>query len=205
MAQKLSEGLKTNRIEALSDGIFAIAMTILVLSFETILERPEDISENFLSDKIFGLWPDLLHYVVSFLILGAFWLQHHRQFHHIKRVDAKLIFINIIWLMMIAVIPFSTVLVGDYGHLYFAAFLFELNLFAAGLLSFAQWAYVSANRGFLEENTGEDVIAFFKRRSLIIPAVSVLAMLVSLLDPRIGTLCYFIVPAAVFAGKIRHE
>ena len=87
--------LKPNRIEALSDGIFAIAMTILVLSFEVILKHPSDLSERYLLDSMDELWPDFLHYAESFIILGVFWYQHHRQFHYIKKVDSILIFINI--------------------------------------------------------------------------------------------------------------
>ena len=85
--------LKTNRIEALSDGIFAIAMTILILSFETILHRPESyMNEEDFVKTLIGMWPDFIHYVQSFLILGVFWYQSHRQFHYIKSVDVRLLF-----------------------------------------------------------------------------------------------------------------
>jgi len=136
MNQDIKTRLKTSRIEALSDGIFAIAMTILILSFETALQHPSHINEKFINRIIIGLWPDFLHYAQSFIILGTFWYQHHLQFHYIKNADAGLILINILGLMFIGMIPFSTVLVSDFGHTLSAALLFEINLLVAGLIFF---------------------------------------------------------------------
>ncbi|MFH1552195.1 MAG: TMEM175 family protein [Candidatus Omnitrophota bacterium] len=193
--------LKPNRIEALSDGIFAIAMTILVLSFETIFRQPMEMDEKYIISTLVSLWPDFIHYVQSFVILGAFWYQHHRQFHYIKKVDAVLIFMNILGLMFIALIPFSTVLVSDYGNTRPAALLFELNLLIAGLVFFIHWIYASDKHRLLDPGLDVGIIRFYEKRNLIIPAVSLCGIVVSLFNPRIGTLLYFSLPFILFLWR----
>ena len=81
--EHLNVGMKTNRIEALSDGIFAIAMTFLIIGFDILLSPKKGTSEENLVVSLQALWPDLLHYVEGFIILGAFWMEHHYQFHFI--------------------------------------------------------------------------------------------------------------------------
>ena len=194
--------LKTNRIEALSDGIFAIAMTILILSFEAVLQQPiEYANESHFIKALTGLWPDFIHYVQSFIILGAFWYQHHRQFHYIKRVDITLLFINIIGLMFIGLIPFTTVIVSDYGNFRLAAVLFELNLLLAGIVFFLHWLFATHKHYLVDKDLDISIIRYYRKRNLIIPAISLVALLLSVVAPRVGTLLYFIVPVILLEWK----
>ncbi|MFH1877392.1 MAG: TMEM175 family protein [Candidatus Omnitrophota bacterium] len=201
MHRDTKAGLKTSRIEALSDGIFAIAMTILVLSFEVVVQQPKPIDEQYLLSSLMALWPDFLHYVESFVILGAFWFQHHRQFHYIKSVDIVLLFLNIAGLMFIALIPFSTVLVSDYGHTRAASILFEVNLFIAGFVFFIHWVYASHKHRLVDESMDRATIKFYEKRNLIIPGVSLCAIALSAVRPRGGTILYFIVPLILLIWK----
>jgi uncharacterized membrane protein len=187
-------GLRTNRIEALSDGIFAIAMTILVLGFDNFLVPQKSLTEEALFKIFLGLWPDLLHYVESFVILGIFWIEHHRQFHFIRHTDLKSLFINIFVLMSIALIPFSTVVVGDYGHMRTASFIFEANLLFAGLMFYAHWLYATNRHRLVDSDLSARVINFYKKRNLIVPLISILAIVISFIHPRLGTILYFSVP-----------
>ncbi len=193
--------LKTSRIEALSDGIFAIAMTILVLSFEPIFNQPTTGNERYLIRSLMKLWPDFVHYVESFIILGVFWYQHHRQFHFIRSVDKAMLFINIAALMFIGLIPFSTVILGDYSNTRTAALLFEFNLLIAGLIFFAHWAYSTHKRRFVNADLKQDVIEFYKKRNLLIPAVSLCAIFVSLILPKLGVMLYFLVPVILLVWR----
>ena len=131
---------------------------------------------------------------MSFLTLGIFWYQHHNQFHFIKRVDPTLIFINIAGLMFIVLIPFTTVLVGDYHHTLIAAVIFELNLFIAGIIFFLHWVYATTRRRLVDSNLDAGIIRWYKERNLIIPAVSLVGISLSLINPILGTSVYFTVP-----------
>ena len=109
-------GLTTKRIEGLTDGVFAIAMTLLVLT----LEIPEPLAENttgMLAKLLISQRHKLFNYVLSFILLALFWIIHHRQFHLVKRTDHQHLWLNVFILMFVALIPFSTSLLGDYPRL----------------------------------------------------------------------------------------
>ena len=198
MEERNNFGLKTGRIEALSDGIFAIAMTILILSFETVSNQPGQIREEDLLEMLLGMWPDLLHYMESFIVLGVFWYQHHRQFHYIRRVDRGLLVLNIGALMFIGLIPFSTVMVSDFGDSFVVAALFEINLLIAGIVYFLHWLYASRENRLIDPSVDPCVIRFYSKRNFIIPAVSLCAIALSYFSPRVGLITYFAVPAILF-------
>jgi uncharacterized membrane protein len=133
------------RLVSLTDGVFAIIMTILVFNIivpELILFTEGEFASERLSAKFADLWPDFLAYVVSFSTLGAFWVAHHRVFRWILSVDRPLIWINISFLMIIGLIPFSTTLLTQYLHSQNSIFAFSFNAIPAGLLIYAIYYYV---------------------------------------------------------------
>jgi uncharacterized membrane protein len=95
------------RTEAFSDGVFAVAITLLALE----LKPPG--GEGALAHRLLEIWPSYLAYVVSFLTIGIMWLNHHTIFTHVVRVSRPLLVLNLLLLMLIAVTPFPTELVGD--------------------------------------------------------------------------------------------
>ena len=123
--------LTTRRIEALTDGIFAIAMTLLVLT----LTLPDMLETQLgLSQLLADQWPKFFNYALSFVLLAIFWIVHHQQFHVIRRTDRGHIWINIGILMFVALMPFSTDVAGDYSGETLAELLFSANLMILGLL-----------------------------------------------------------------------
>jgi uncharacterized membrane protein len=107
MAQRAGSGVETTRVEAFSDGVLAIAITLLVLEL-----RPPDVEPGSLARGLAGLWPSYTAYVVSFLVIGVMWVNHHALFQTIARVDRMLMFLNLLLLLTIAVIPFPTAVVA---------------------------------------------------------------------------------------------
>ncbi|WP_231184301.1 TMEM175 family protein [Haladaptatus sp. DYF46] len=105
--RKRTEGM--NRLMGFSDGVFAIAITLLILNIEV----PKPTGAAALS-QIVDEWPDILSYVISFLVIGNYWIVHHDIFGDVERYNQKLLWLNIIYLMFIAFIPFSTSLIGDF-------------------------------------------------------------------------------------------
>ena len=101
------DGLGTTRLETFSDGIFAIAATLLVL--ELGVGNAGD-----LGSELLKIWPSYLAYVTSFLIIGVIWLNHHHCVSLISRVDRPFLFINMLLLLTVAFIPFPTKLVAHY-------------------------------------------------------------------------------------------
>ena len=143
------------RLESLTDGVFAIIMTILVFNIsvpELILFTEGDYASERLSDRFADLWPDFLAYVISFSTLGAFWVAHHRIFRWILYVDRPLIWINISFLMIIGLIPFSTTLLTQYLDSQNSIFAFSFNAILAGLLIYAIYYYVKRNPDLVDKS-----------------------------------------------------
>ena len=197
----MNNELKTARIEALCDGIFAIAMTLLVVSFGEVGQWGKAMSEEQLRKLVFSLLPDFIYYLQSFIILGAFWIEHHHQFHYIKHTDIRLLFINIFAFIFVAIIPLSTMIVGDYGHTRIAALLFEANLLLAGLCFYIHWRYASSRRGMLDPDVDKKTIQFYNRKNLVVPIVSVIAILLTFMSSQVGSSIYFTVPFIIALQK----
>jgi len=100
--------VRTSRLEAFSDGVFAIAGTLLVLE----LRVPDDTSD--LSAALLRLWPAYAAYLVSFLTIGIIWVNHHTLLEHCRRVDRRFLYLNLLLLIAVGIVPFPTALVGQY-------------------------------------------------------------------------------------------
>ncbi|MEV7418878.1 TMEM175 family protein [Streptomyces sp. NPDC089919] len=100
---------ETNRVEAFSDGVFAIVITILVLEIKV----PETHGED-LWPALGAQWPHYAAYIVSFMVIGVMWVNHHTIFSHLKCVDRPLLFLNLLLLMVVSVIPWTTSVLAEH-------------------------------------------------------------------------------------------
>ncbi len=166
--------MTTSRIETLVDGVFAIAMTLLVLNIG-VPDISFSLSETAFQQQLWVLWPKLMCYALSFWILAGFWRNNHQQFYFIKRSDPTLITINVFWLLCIALMPFSTEMIAEYGGSYFTAnLIFQLNLFFAGFIYIFNWQY-AVSKGLVGD-IDEKTIKFMRISNLFLPILSVLAL-----------------------------
>lgn len=161
--------LSKNRLEALADGLFAIVMTLLVLelSVPAIAERSVD---GELLRKVLELWPKILIYMLSFLVLGSLWIHHHVTFSYITRSNGKLAWINIFLLMFVALVPFSTSLLGEYSHSRVAAAVFGLNILLIMIIALLSWMYIVGNNTLVDRAI--DIEVAIRRRIMILVGVS---------------------------------
>src|SRR5262252_535271 len=127
------------RILALSDGVFAIAITLLILE----ISIPATTDDSGLTKTLLGLWPQYLTYVLSFLVIARFWVTHHQAFQLIGRYDAVLVWLNLLLLMFVAFLPFPTAVIGEHNRSPAAAVLYGATVVAAGMASAAYWWYAS--------------------------------------------------------------
>src|SRR3954451_13659328 len=102
--------MTTTRVEAFSDGVFAIVITLLVIE----LRPPSVGAGESLARALWHEWPGYVAYVVSFMVIGVMWLNHHRMFDQVQRVDGALLVLNLHLLLWTALIPFPTAVVADY-------------------------------------------------------------------------------------------
>lgn len=191
-----------SRLEAFVDAVFAIAMTLLVLGISDPILPHEATSPKILSALI-GMRVEFLHYVVAFLILAAFLLAHHKQFARIKKMDINLFWLNILMLLFVCLVPFSTALSGDYHSTQIAVVLFHMNLLVIGLLYLAHWWYASHGHRLVDASLPPSVIRALCFMALIIPLVAFLAILVSYISPSASMYMYLaILPLKMGVSRV---
>ncbi len=198
-------GMTTHRIEALTDGIFAIAMTLLVLNLslpemETGLTQTAEVH-----NLLIGQMHKFFNYALSFVLLAIFWILHHQQFHFIKRTDRVHLWINIFTLMFIVLIPFSASLVGDYPKEWMAKFFFDLNLFIIGLFFIWNWTYATKRHRLVDRSLDPQRIALGKKRGAVTPFVALLAMALSAINPQFSSSVYLLIPIILSLPHFRHK
>jgi uncharacterized membrane protein len=141
------------RVETFSDGIFAIAMTLLVLT----IAPPTDYHN--LAEQLRDRWPALAAYVVSFAIIGIMWFNHNVVFSHFDRVDRTLIYINLVLLLTVVFIPYPTGVFGEalrQGNARVAAVVYSATMTVNAFAWAALWLYGSSGRRLLNEAFPED-------------------------------------------------
>jgi uncharacterized membrane protein len=182
--------LGTQRIETLVDGVFAIVLTLLVLN----IQAPEAASEIDLIRKLWNLRENIFSYIVSFIVLGTFWYGHTIEFHFIQRSDRIHIWLNLVFLLCIAFIPFSASLIGQDGQFHTASVVYGVNLLSTGIVRYCHWHYVTSGHRLIDVETEPRLIRAIRRRFFIVPFACLFAIFVSLVNTRIGLLLYATIP-----------
>jgi len=185
--------LTTTRLEALADCIFAFAMTLLVLNLAFPDSATGD-STSRLSALLAGHVNQFINYAIAFVLIALFWVVHHQQFHTIKRTDSRLIWINIIMLMFVVLLPFSTDLIGDFNGDKVADIFFACNLLIVGLFFLLNWAYATWNRRLVDEDLDAVIIKKGLLRNLVSPMVSLLVIAAAFIIPGYSMMLYWLVP-----------
>lgn len=172
--------MRTQRIEAFSDGVFAIAITLLALD----IKRPD--SAHHLSHDLARLWPSYTAYVISFLLIGLVWANHHVVFDHIRSGDRMLLFLNVLLLMDVAVLPFPTSVLAlalrDRAGMVPATVLYGSVLTAGGVLFNAVYAW-ARHRDLLHHEVHPDERRRVSRRFWLGPLLYGVATVIAVFSP----------------------
>jgi len=161
-------GQHTGRLTNLSDSIFGVAMTLLILEVRVPLNYVS--TERQLWDALLALGPRFLVYFTSFLTLGIFWSAQQVQLSRFARVDRNLTWIHIAFLATVAVTPFSTALLENFIQLRIPLAIFWLNLLLLGLMLYASWRYACA-KGLLRSNVNLETRHAIQRRIVLAQAL----------------------------------
>ncbi|QRQ80123.1 TMEM175 family protein [Glutamicibacter protophormiae] len=174
----------TGRVEAFSDGVMAVAITLLVLD----LRVPEPEPGRSLASGLLELWPNALAYVISFIAIGIMWLSHHTMFHRLAGVDHSVLVLNLVLLLCIVVLPFTTSVLSSYldvpGQGVLAAVLYAGSFLVTSSLFFALQYHLLKRRPHLLREAPDPVqTRSILRRGLVSIPVYVLAAAAALVSP----------------------
>lgn len=186
--------LSKHRIEAFIDGVFAIAMTILVLNIEV----PDNLIISGSGDLLIALQkmiPLFFNYVISFVILGSMWVSNNNQFRYIKITNKSHLWLYLWTLMFVVLVPFSTSLMGNYPGLIVAELFFHFNLLCIGILSIIKWNYIIRNQYLLHlDKYSITDIKKDRGSSFVFLAIPIIAVMVTFISPQWSTLTYALIP-----------
>ena len=168
------EELALERIVFFSDAVIAIAITLLVIDIR-LPEITGPAAEE-LPRALLALWPRYLGFVVSFLVVGSYWFGHHRIFRAVRRYDDLLIWLNLVFLLCIAFIPFASSVLGEHLEERSAALFYALVIVATGLADTAVWLYVAHDRRLVDPDLSARSVRLGTLRALIPPAVFLVSL-----------------------------
>jgi uncharacterized membrane protein len=181
-------GLPVTRIETLTDGVFAIAMTVLVLD----LALPQGTGS--LGERLWVLWPKLASYVLSFVMLGVLWIGHHYQLNHLRRTNRILIWLNLGFLLAITFLPFGAGVLGSEYRDPWAVVLYAGTVMLGGLSLLAHWAYATRHPELLAPDVDANVARTLKLRIWVGEAILAGAVAVGFIDTRISLAVFLALP-----------
>lgn len=172
---------ESSRLEAFSDGVIAVAITLLVLTIKVPVADTSGgplPSDSELWPKLADEWPTLLAFATSFLTVGIIWINHHRLFHYIKRTDTGLLLLNLLLLFVIVFIPVPTSLLAEYlGHLdqHAAAQIYSGTLLALACCFNLVWRYATYRGRLLGKDADMRAVAAISRQYIFGPLLYILA------------------------------
>lgn len=191
--ERLTEsGTDIERTVFFSDAVMAIAITLLALALE-VPQVPESSAAAELPSALLELWPDVYSFVLSFWIIGFYWLAHHRLFHHIRAYDRKMLLINLLFLMWIVLMPFSSSLIGEYEHQQLPVIIYAVHNILASLSLTWLWRHASKDGRFVETELDPRLVRFANFRAVLIPSVFLLSIGISFISVNVAWFSWLLV------------
>jgi TMEM175 potassium channel family protein len=182
----------TGRTISFSDAVIAIAITLLALDLK-VPQLPESSAAAELPSALLGLWPNLFSFVLSFWIIGSYWLAHRRLSEVVSAYDRRMQLINLLLLMWIVLMPFSTALLGEYEHQQLPVVLYALHNILTSLTLAWLWRHAARDSSLLEANVDPRLVRHSTFRALIVQSVFVLSIGLSFISVDIARLSWLLI------------
>jgi len=189
---------ETGRLEAFSDGVFAVAITFLVLNIKIpgidlpLGQLPDD---THLWPALLNEWPMLAAYATSFATIGVMWLNHHRLYEHIKRTNTVLMLLNLLLLLVIVFIPVPTALLAEYilrPDQHAAAIVYSSTFLAMAVCFYVLWRYSSYHNRLLGKNANPHAVAAINRQLMFGPISYLIVLGIAFINTPVTVILQFL-------------
>jgi uncharacterized membrane protein len=207
MSDADTRGFEKSRLQALSDGVFSIVMTLLVLELlsDAVLGAK---SEADLHQALIDLFPKILSYMISFTVAGVFWVAQHADLHHVQRTDGRYLWFTIFFLFWISLLPFSAALLGEHHRYPVAVIIYGCNMIVATLTLHLGWLYATRRNRLVRSDLSRHSIRQAHVRLLIGPPVYVLGIVIAFSSPHSAYVVYVLmailyVVAGIIPNRLR--
>ena len=180
------------RLEALGDGIFAVAMTLLAIELKW--PELEDTSWHSFVTAFHKILPGLLCYIISFIVLGIMWFGHRMIFEYIGKTNRYFIYLGVLFYMMVCLVPLSTRFLAENALQWATILVYGVNLSLCNLSLYAQWNYGIKHTGLIEKELPDEVKKEARFLFLISPVVYIIAIIISIWLPLISIIIFIATP-----------
>ena len=179
-----TEAHSAHRLVQFSDGVFTVALTLLVIDI-AVPNLPNGTSSKDLTDALWAQLPNIAAFALTFWVVGAYWLTHHRHYVFIQRYDGTLLLLNLLLLMTVCFIPWPTAVLGHYGNYFAAWVLYAVSMAAMGLAAASVWWYASDKPALVDGVTPE-LRRFYRYRAIVTPAVFLISIPIAAVNVAVG-------------------
>jgi TMEM175 potassium channel family protein len=193
----IEESAGMSRLEAFSDGVFAVAITLLALQFT--VPTLNDLHNGDLASQVFSSETagKYISYLLSFMVIGIIWVNHHITFRYIRRMNRKLLSLNILLLMCVSFIPYPTAILGEYigndQQKYFATEFYSGTMFVASSVFYLIWLYGVRNGRLVGNDVDMELVRRHSGRGLLAPALYLLSFIIAFFNVYISLAIYTII------------
>jgi uncharacterized membrane protein len=189
-----------DRLVGFTDAVVAISITLLVLG----LEVPSGLTNEGLMDALTALGPQFFSFLLSFAVIGGFWMSHHRMFRHVAAADDRLLALNGLFLLTIVLLPFPTAVLGEYMHHPAALVLYALGVGVAGLTFTLLWVHIAYSAALLDDHVDARLRRLLLLRFLSTPAVFLGSLPLALAGlPHLTAAVWVVMPMVIRAVLTR--
>ena len=194
--------MSKHRIEALTDSIFAVAMTLLVIE----LRLPDNQVPADLARGVAHLIPKFVAWIISFFVLGIFWFSHHRLFHYVRHVDETLVWLSILYLSLVSLMPFSSAITGEFAPVLFSQIFYSGNMMLLAAVAWAISRHVDRHPGLQGEPMGPGFYRAARFRMVGLMSIAVVTVGIARLVPGTGNVAFMLMwPISVVSRRIERR
>ncbi len=180
--------MEKNRVEAFSDGVFAIVITLLILDIKFSAT-----SYNDLPQELWTMMPRLSSYLLSFTVIGLYWVGHHYYFKFIKKVNNVFLWLNLILLLLVSLLSIPTALLGRFPFETISTFLYGINLLALNSFGLVILSYISRHPELASEQYSKAVFKRYIGYYVIINGAYIIAIALSFVAPVVSYIIYILI------------
>lgn len=196
--------INEDRMINFSDAVFAFAATLLVLKIDLPTLSGNSLNVE-VASAIASLWPQYLANIISFLVIGYYWLCHHGIFGMLSKFNSVVVWMNLVFLILISFIPFPVDLYGEYMHEPMVVVFYSGSLAVVGYMLVAVWMYATHNLRLVPKNLGRRQIEYYTARLFVAPFVFTVAIPLVYIHPVIAQASWVFVIIGIFiVNKIYH-
>jgi uncharacterized membrane protein len=196
--------IKIEYVISFSDALFAFSITFMALTIQ-LPTFSSNISDSELTQR-FGqlLIPNIIHYIISFMVVGMYWISYHEIFEHIRRADITLVWINLLFLLFIALVGYFTGLVTTYDTHRIVVISFSGIMAASGFVLCLIWGYATRNRRLVDQDIQDQLIRYFLNRTFVPPLIFLTSIGISFINVQAAQYFWILILPANIIIYMKH-